>query len=200
MRAPRDRGSKGPNFLSRADPQRIPSLMNYGSYRILLGSLFLLLLVGTSAAQTRYVTLVATNQYGPQPSLTIASNETARLVDSKVWYAQLSTFKQGITLPQQRSDGAVRDYTNLVPCTISGPATFILSLYSGAYVSYCTFAVESSGGNPQGTVVVPADSSGANIVLESSTDLVRWTNALPGLYTNTSIGHQFFRLRADRLP
>jgi len=47
--------------------------------------------------------------------------------------------------------------------------------------------------------VIPAGTAGANIALESSTDLVHWTPARPGAYTNLQ-AHMFFRIRADRLP
>lgn len=49
---------------------------------------------------------------------------------------------------------------------------------------------------PSNAVVIPADVSGTvNIILESSTDLVTWTAALPGSYGNSTT-KRFFRVRA----
>jgi hypothetical protein len=46
---------------------------------------------------------------------------------------------------------------------------------------------------------VRTGTGGANIILERSTDLIHWTAAAPGAYTNQE-SHLFFRIRADRLP
>lgn len=52
---------------------------------------------------------------------------------------------------------------------------------------------------PDKTLVIPADTGGANVIMESSTDLVHWDAAQPGQYTNLT-SHLFFRIRAERLP
>ncbi len=46
--------------------------------------------------------------------------------------------------------------------------------------------------------MIPADTKGAEIVMESSTDLLNWTEAEPGVYTNTT-AHMLFRIRAERI-
>jgi hypothetical protein len=52
---------------------------------------------------------------------------------------------------------------------------------------------------PSTAVVIPSDDKGAvEIIMESSTDLVNWTEALPGTY-GTSTAKRFFRLRAVRV-
>jgi hypothetical protein len=49
---------------------------------------------------------------------------------------------------------------------------------------------------PNGAVLVPADTAGpVNVIMESSTNLVTWTPALPGTYGSTSM-NQYFRVRA----
>jgi len=51
---------------------------------------------------------------------------------------------------------------------------------------------------PSGSVLVPADSSGpVSALLESSTNLVSWSPALPGTYGTTS-QNQYFRVRTVR--
>lgn len=83
-----------------------------------------------------------------------------------------------------------------LPITVVGPA--IISLTSG----FCTIETSTADESfvPSNAVVVPADSGGpVNIILESSTDLVTWTAALPGTYgVNTT--NRFFRVRAQRTP
>lgn len=49
---------------------------------------------------------------------------------------------------------------------------------------------------PSGAILVPADSSGSvQVIMESSTNLIAWSSALPGTYGSTS-QNKFFRLRA----
>lgn len=49
---------------------------------------------------------------------------------------------------------------------------------------------------PASAVVIPADSAGSvRIILESSADLITWTEANPGLYGSSS-SKRFFRVRA----
>ena len=55
-----------------------------------------------------------------------------------------------------------------------------------------------SAAGPSNTVVIPEDVTGnVSIILESSTDLVNWTAALPGTY-GASTAKRFFRLRATQ--
>jgi hypothetical protein len=63
-----------------------------------------------------------------------------------------------------------------------------------------TLAVSTPGSEPtsvpSGTVVIPTDATGpVRIILESSTDLVTWTEANPGTYGRDN-PKRFFRVRA----
>lgn len=52
---------------------------------------------------------------------------------------------------------------------------------------------------PSTAVVIPSDDKGdVEIIMESSTDMVTWTEALPGTY-GTDTAKRFFRLRAVRV-
>ena len=52
---------------------------------------------------------------------------------------------------------------------------------------------------PSTAVVIPADDQGdVESIMESSTDMVTWTEALPGTY-GTSTAKRFFRLRSVRV-
>ena len=83
--------------------------------------------------------------------------------------------------------------------TVAGPATINLrARNTQESPSYLTVQVKPEQFPPDKAVIVP-EGSGANIVLESSTNLIHWTDATPGLYTNRT-GNLFFRIRADRIP
>ena len=50
---------------------------------------------------------------------------------------------------------------------------------------------------PTNTAVIPTDASGpVNVILESSTDLINWTPALPGTY-GANTASRFFRVRME---
>ena len=82
---------------------------------------------------------------------------------------------------------------------VAGPAIIQLKYYTGTNPGFCTIKVEPESFPPDKTLIIPADSHGANIIMEASPDLVHWTNSVPGLYTNAT-GNMFFRIRADRIP
>jgi hypothetical protein len=51
---------------------------------------------------------------------------------------------------------------------------------------------------PVDTVVIPTTATGnVQIILESSSDLVNWTAASPGIYGASSATNRFFRVRAE---
>lgn len=87
---------------------------------------------------------------------------------------------------------------------IAGPATMIVdtdntgSFHDGIFT--IKKSVQSDTLNPTAAVVIPSDAIGpANVLLESSTNLVTWTGALPGTY-GRSAQTRFFRVRAELLP
>ncbi len=54
----------------------------------------------------------------------------------------------------------------------------------------------TSSSTPANAVVIPTDATGSvQIILESSTDLITWTQANPGTY-GASTAKRFFRIRA----
>ena len=83
---------------------------------------------------------------------------------------------------------------------IAGPARF--SLYvPNAGVYALTFQVFFQVENlfpPDKTLIIPEDSTGAFITMESSTNLVDWITVTNGFYTGTN-GAKFFRIRGDRI-
>ncbi len=87
------------------------------------------------------------------------------------------------------------------PIIVAGPAIIKIHGAGGNNATVCTLKItpDTDIYPPDKTVVIPADTNGANIILEQSTDFVNWTPADPGVFTNLT-GHLFFRIRAERLP
>jgi len=89
-------------------------------------------------------------------------------------------------------------YTNLSVGTIAGPASIYVESTAGFKV--VTFRLKDNTSTtetvPTSAVVIPSDATGpVNIILESSSDLVTWTQANPGTY-GSSTSKRFFRVRA----
>ena len=105
--------------------------------------------------------------------------------------------KNGVTnsSPTSLFIGGGSTIPNRLP-TIAGPATIRLT---GSGTAFCTVKIEPESFPPDKTIIIPQGTPGANIIMEQSSDLITWTNSVPGIYTNTAISHLFFRLRAERL-
>lgn len=84
------------------------------------------------------------------------------------------------------------------PVEIVGPVDVRIQA-AGNSQTIATFELISTdeiSQTPSGSVVIPADASGpVEIKLESSIDLITWTDALPGSY-GSSTEKRFFRVRA----
>jgi len=82
--------------------------------------------------------------------------------------------------------------------TIVGPATLQITGATETY-GYITLQTHRVGDsfNPSNAIVIPSSPSGSvNVVLESSTDLINWSAAIPGSFgSNTE--KRFFRVRAE---
>jgi len=92
------------------------------------------------------------------------------------------------------SNGTVRNLPS-----VAGPATILLSSTNAfAFCTIQTTTPTTGTFSPSTAVVIPNDNGGpVTILLESSTDLLSWTSALPGTYGTTS-SNRFFRVRAVR--
>lgn len=151
----------------------------------------------TAGAQSRFVTLyTGTNR--PTDQLTIGTNEAANIVSVGARTYYLAITKENFKTEFNPSAGL-----DLPPKTlITGPATVTLGFPNQPapnYSSYATIEIIPESFPPDKTIIIPADTKGANILMEASADLIHWTNAPPGLYTN-SPSSLFFRLRAGRIP
>ena len=170
--------------------------------KLLLSGIFLGLCCANLFANT-YTNLVA----GPSQatSLYIRTGEVARVLSGKL----ATPSKLTVTLNGSNFDYLSGDFSGSSPSIgyipgppiIAGPATITLVCNNSSPV-FCSVEVKGPTEQlmPSTAVVIPADSGGpVNITLESSTDLITWTGALPGTY-GTSTTNRFFRVRAERTP
>lgn len=111
----------------------------------------------------------------------------------------------GIRIVERTPEGvSVTSLNGRIP-EIEGPAWSggnYFAVIDGSQLSIYRFPAAESGGEgirlvPQNAVVIPASLSGnVRVVLESSEDLVEWTEATPGDY-NVTTSPRFFRVKAE---
>lgn len=162
---------------------------------------------GISSA--RFITLVGRVANGTNyfDTITIGTNEVAEVRSFfEFGFRQNQPFSSAYLLVQ-RGDNQFDltghlflNGTNALrqPLIIAGPASLTLK-NSVSFPAFVTVEVKTEAFPPDKTLIVPGDSNGANVILESSTDLVNWSSASPGAYTNRT-NNLFFRIRAERLP
>lgn len=166
-------------------PPRIVS-MKY----ILLATL--LILGGVSGQAQEYITVGLGNGYtNSVGTLTIPAGKVAEIqaVGGSVnFYPASSSGSMGTS--GTWTSGGVTQGSKIV-----GPGLFVSG--SVAFMTYrLVDNVSSTTTTPTSSVVIPTDATGpVKIVLESSTDLVTWTEANPGTY-GASTTKRFFRVRA----
>jgi hypothetical protein len=164
------------------------------------------LLAILSAAQihAETVTLYARGGY-PEPgrsaTITLLSNEIAQVNYASLGFDSAVLYVNDGTASYRLAVGSLP-----LP-VISGPATIYLQTGNTSEgqtnTGVCTLSIARLGDRPVGNfvpsnaVVIPADSGGsAQIILESSIDLVSWTAATPGTY-GAQTQKRFFRVRAQ---
>ena len=159
----------------------------------ILGICGLLLLLATTSAEARIVTVTFTNAPGASTTniLEVQSGEILRGISMSTSEA---TFVYFVKNDIQFS------YTG---GTIAGPATLKIVTVEDwrnlGQKAYLTVEIAPESFPPDKTIIIPQGTPGENIIMEQSTDLVNWTNSVPGTYTNAALNHLFFRLRAERL-
>ena len=144
-------------------------------------------------AEAGPVTLTLTAQRGPGVTNRFQV-ETNKVVHVLASYADL------VTIWIVKNDIRFRLDTRTV---IVGPATISLESSPDHWndsiqTGYVTFDARPESFPPDKTIVIP-EGGGANIALECSTNLIDWTAASLGVYTNQPTV-KFFRLKAERVP
>jgi hypothetical protein len=163
-------------------------------------------------AEADMITLTASNSLSA--SFDVPSNVVAQVVHSSVSSVSCASYKINVILNGQTityAQGGSPSYQILNPPSVVGPATITLvNTYAAGNCSpnlpasaICTIQTSPtvsywSNSIPSTAVVIPNDNGGpVTIIMESSTDLISWTPALPGNYGTTS-SNRFFRVRAAR--
>lgn len=159
-------------------------------------------------ASARFVTLISRVENGTNffQTLSIGTNEVAELRSFFEYGFQGGNSPlAALTIQKGGQEFGVNsklflNTTNAMslPLIVAGPATVKLENVSEA-PAFATLEVKTEAFPPDKTLIVPGDSNGANVIMESSTDLVNWSTAMPGTYTNRT-NNLFFRIRAERLP
>lgn len=86
----------------------------------------------------------------------------------------------------------------LATFALRGPATISLRRNNNEFSGFATFEIMPEPFSPDKAVTIPPGLGGATVTLECSTDLVNWTTATNGIYTNLPAA-KFFRIKADRI-
>ena len=182
--------------------------MKSSSLAFIVATLFLVL---TVSAQSRFVTLVigATNVLD---EVTIGTNEVAAIKsafdsqengnNTSASFVEVAKGNQSFRLGSQQLSPGSGGLAYRGPIAVAGPARLSLKFQNPpgpAQGAFLTVEIQPESFPPDKTIIIPADTKGANIVMESSPDLIHWTNVPPGFYTNQT-GNLFFRLRAERIP
>ncbi len=163
----------------------------------------LLLLLIISVAKAQIVTIVSTN-YGPEaPALTLESFQSAELLS----FPAVSTTSQTLWIEK---DGIRVVYSTAAPggpspffkpLVVAGPAKIRVNnsdpVNAGNLLA--TFRLSPEPYPPDRAVIVSPGPGGANVTLQCSTNLVDWSSATNGVYTNEPVA-KFFRIRLDKIP
>lgn len=154
------------------------------SHLIILGVVF------CSVASARIITLT-TGGPGTDATIAIRTNETFSII-SGLGAVPVIINKGGRVFSYE-----ARSFVDNSRVVMSGPADIRL-FGSAADRAFITLEVLPDSFPPDKTLVLPQGTK-ANIVMESSTNLVDWVAISPGAFTNNPV-NLFIRLRADSLP
>ena len=166
-----------------------------------------LAVVSATAQQVQLVTLLV-NEKTSSISYDLTTNQIVKIVTIT---GESSTYPSSVTITPATGQGFTT--TNNITFTGMENIQFFAGLnsvslkpfyYSGLLTMEITTPSTAnviSNYVPADAIVIPASATGnAQIILESSADLVNWTAASPGIYGASSATNRFFRVRAAMLP
>ena len=157
--------------------------------------LFVLALPGYGQV-VQYVTLVSTN--GHSVPFAMQTNQAVSFVGA----FQISNsglygyFPDGTPFQfPAPSSGSPQIFTGMTNIVLGGATGY--TVCATLQITTTPSANVISNYVPADAIVIPASATGTvQIILESSTDLVNWTAANPGIYSAASATNRFFRVRA----
>ena len=151
-------------------------------------------------ASARVVTLTCTATVMTN-EVVVGSNEVVKAI---YFHDPLGTDSQkrgyvSLWIGDSRVHYSLGSAAGLPQFTVAGPTTITLVQrnLTGESMALLTLEIGPSHFPPDKTLVIP-EGGGANIALECSTNLIDWTSATLGVYTNQP-SNKFFRLKAERL-
>jgi hypothetical protein len=167
-------------------------------------------LFSISALVGQTTTIVATalpGSIGTSPTLTVPSNQVATVL--RVFIPPDSDQLSGERYPFVNVRIGTNEFASpgSAPVTVAGPASIKITIdntnpfFTTPASAYGTIRIsdEQTQFTPSTAVVIPSDATGpVRIILESSADLLNWTDALPGTYGGATT-NRFFRVRAVKL-
>jgi hypothetical protein len=153
-------------------------------------------------AQSRYATILI-SPTNPSNTIGIGANEVAN------FKTIFENSRQGyLTVDVTLGSYTVSRLVSALPdkfFPIKGPATITLKypanssgFWTSEWISWMTLEISPESFPPDKTVIIP-EGTGARLALESSTNLLSWSEVWSEVYTNAP-SNQFFRLSVQRLP
>ena len=150
-------------------------------------SLVLICSVLPLLSQAKVVTLVV-NSIKTTDSITIGTNEVGRIVTYPTYpvgaqdgtsalFVTVGGITNALLLNVVNGGLGISSGNSFV---VAGPATIELRNRLSTTPSFCTIEVNPESFPADKTLIIPADTKGANIIMESSSDLIHWTNSVPG--------------------
>ena len=170
-------------------------------------------LLNVTAQTTQYVTLYTTNN---PATFAVQTNQLVSIVRfswasvgnpivNQVFASASDGTQLNVTPLSSRTSASasISFFASQIPQTFTGMTNVTLSGAASSPGWVTLQVVTPSSGSvvsnyvPADAVVIPANTTGnVQIILESSSDLINWTAANPGIYDPSSVTNRFFRVRA----
>ena len=180
-----------------------------------------LLTIGAVPAHARFVTIMATTT-NQTNQITVESYETVKVVtfyDYAGWAGSHVTIRKGDAIIQASPgyygttfsmgssyNPVTQQPSSLgpLPFVLTGPATISLETWSCCDRSQSgpavlTMEITPEAYPPDKAITLAPGTGGAQVTLQSSTNLLNWDTATNGTYSSPPAA-TFFRIKADRIP
>jgi hypothetical protein len=154
------------------------------------------------ADNSRYVTITATNNAFPTV-VQIMDGEIGELISSACnagfnYLPSCSVQKNGLTMQAFPRSSGISTGSLTQGTTVAGPASFSLAPGQSANAAMLTVRITPLVYDVNKTLILPPSTNQVFITLESSTNLVNWSDTTNGVYGSPDIA-RFFRIRMSKL-
>ena len=184
--------------------------MKHSSLKLFtLGTALLIATLTGLAENSRYETVV-NNGSNQNVTITVREGEVAEVMsattrDSTYLRSPSVLFiKNNLTILAQQPGGMFIGYSgspfhNPRGSMIAGPATVVLQDGTLNYPAMLTVKITPSSYDVNKTLILPPGTNQIYVGMESSTNLVNWSDATNGVYGSPEVA-RFFRMRQSTLP